>query len=77
MCVRLCIHHIGDWAEKHRYYGPIAYFFESGTANEPEADALLHAMSVDPEMKKRIRYGSHTFADKRVALRLQLADVGA
>jgi hypothetical protein len=76
-CVRLCVHHLGAWADKQKYYGHIAYFFESGATHEAEADGLLRGMGADPEMKRKIRYGSHTFADKRIVLPLQLADVGA
>ncbi|MBZ5557572.1 MAG: DUF3800 domain-containing protein [Acidobacteriia bacterium] len=74
---RHCVHVMGHWADKHHHHGRIAYFFESGAQHQAETNGLLAGIASDAVWSKKLRYGSHTFADKRVVLPLQAADVGA
>jgi hypothetical protein len=76
-CVRLCLQYMGHWADRNRYYGQIAYVFENGHRHQFEAEQLLRTIAADPEAARQIRYGSHRFADKRLVLALQAADVMA
>lgn len=69
----LCVNKVREDIEFSKYGGRIAYFFESGHANASEANKFMnHMASVDPEA---YRYAAHAFADKKIALPLQAADM--
>ncbi len=75
VCANLCLRAIGEWADDHSYYGKIAYFFEAGAKHQRELADLLEKCSKDAKAAKVIRYGSHTFADKKLVQPLQAADL--
>lgn len=72
--LRLCLTNARYWAEqKSGYEGRFAYFFESGCADQSEANRVMcESYQTKPE---RFRFESHTFADKRTVLPLQAADL--
>src|SRR5579863_4180303 len=77
-CTQAVLELIGQWADSKDFTGTIAYFFESGHANQSEANCFLHHIMTAPEHKrlqKFYRYGSHTFANKRDIRPLQAADI--
>jgi hypothetical protein len=75
MCCNWCIHEVGQWAERSGYNGKIAYFFESGHDEQNETNRILARIAIHPELKDAYRYASHTFAEKRLVVPLQAADI--
>jgi len=63
------------WADENKYYGDLAYFFESGATHQGEANNLMTRILSEPELIEEYRYASHTFADKAKLEPLQCADL--
>jgi hypothetical protein len=77
MCLHLCVLFFADWLNQHDQDTPVAYFFESGHADQAEANALM-AKITHPwyaDVKKRFHYTAHAFADKKAMSMLQSADL--
>jgi hypothetical protein len=74
-CAIQCFHRIEVWADKHRYHDPIAYILEGGDNHDGEIYALESLIRKSEARKRRFRYGSLTFADKRQLNPLQAADI--
>ena len=74
-CVNTCLQAVASWADESNYHGDIAYFFESGHRSQSEANGIMDRIFQIPEMRKRYRYSSHTFADKRKVMALQSSDL--
>lgn len=69
----LCVNQIREEIEFTKYNGRVAYFFESGHADATEANKFMnHMAQCNPEPHG---YAAHAFADKRIALPLQAADM--
>ncbi len=73
-CVRDCLRHITNWADKYSGNKPIRYIFESGAEGESEVNAIFQAIKKNEKDKTLLRYGGFSFEDKRPALPLQAAD---
>jgi hypothetical protein len=56
---------IRSWINANNFQGDIAYFFESGHASEPEANALMNRIFKDPQLRASYRYVSHSFVDNK------------
>jgi hypothetical protein len=63
------------WMDEKHDDSRIAYVFESGHQFWSEANALLTAITSNPEHKQQYRYISHTAIDKKDAYGLQAADM--
>ena len=77
-CAQALFQTIAFWADAQKIVEPIAYFFESGHANQPEANRFLNYIMNNPawdDLRKLYRYRSHTFANKRDLRPLQAADI--
>lgn len=73
--VRWCLELVGKWAEENDYTGKIAYFFESGGGAGPAWTSYMNRVSKKHFWRDQFRYGSHTFAEKKLVLPLQAADL--
>lgn len=74
-CVRHCFLAVQSWAKDTEFKGDIAYFFESGHANQGVIDSEMRRSFEDQRLVAGYRYISHTFGDKRKYLPLQSADI--
>lgn len=74
-CVFLAMASVGLWARKRNYSGDIAYFFESGHSQQKDAEKRMWLVKDMADRRQEFRYKSHTFADKRLVLPLQAADL--
>jgi len=72
-----CLAEIGKWADRERFSGEIACYFESGAKDQREANRVLDEISRHPQFSKWYRYGSHGFIGKMKARGLQAADLYA
>jgi len=63
------------WADQNKFDGKIAYFFESGHANQREANQLMNDIFAVPYLRDQYRYVSHSFVDKRQNRPIQAADM--
>ena len=53
----------------------VAYFFESGCAEQPQTNALLNTLFTREDMRKSYRYVAHSFIKKTDSAVLQAADL--
>jgi len=74
-CALVCMQIIGNWADQVKYNGPIAYVFEDGAAHRTELTTSLRDILRDDVNKRRFRFISSTYADKRAFTPLQAADI--
>ena len=63
------------WADDNRFFGEIAYTFESGALHQSEANAFMNKVFKNPQMKKDFRYKKHDFKKKPEVIQLQCADL--
>lgn len=78
LCLMSLVHQVSRFAVANGYDGRLVYFFESGHQSANEANKYLNGIAAHgPEWVNATRYGGHAFADKRVALPLQAADMFA
>ena len=75
LCVHTCLIAVRDWIRKTQYNGKIAYFFESGHCNQPQANRIMNDVFGNPKLRDSYHYSSHTFADKQEVRPLQAADM--
>jgi hypothetical protein len=75
VCAQICLSRIQLWADENGIDGPFAYFFESGHRDQKEANAHMHLVATDANLRAQFRYGSHSFADKKAMRGLQAADM--
>lgn len=66
---------IRNWITRSRFYGEIAYFFESGHDSKGEADALMKRIFANPSLKQGYCYAAHAFVDKVRVRPVQTADI--
>lgn len=75
-CLMTLVNHLGWVASSQGFAGEIRYIFESGHRSQSEANRFLNAIPKHgSRWTEAIRYGGHTFADKRESLPLQAADM--
>lgn len=74
-CTVLAMASVGYWARKSGYTGDVAYFFESGHSQQSDAEKRMRLIDGLADRRSEFRYISHTFADKRLVLPLQAADL--
>jgi hypothetical protein len=74
-CCQWCLHQVGLWADKNSVDDSVKYFFESGHATAERTNAYFNKIRLNEEATKKYRYKSHTFADKKTLLPLQVADI--
>lgn len=75
---QLCLSCIERWCDERQIDADIAYVFEAGHPSQTEASRYLNIIGGDARyihLKKRYRYGSHTFGEKRLILPTQAADL--
>jgi hypothetical protein len=70
-----CMWEIGKWADRNGFNGDVAYFFESGHADEKLTNENLKKIELEPIIQQSCRYRSHTFIDKKKERGLQAADL--
>jgi hypothetical protein len=63
------------WAEKNRFGGRIAYFFEAGHKHQTEANGVMNRIFNDADFRQRYRYASHAFVPKEYNRPVQTADI--
>lgn len=66
---------IRSWTTRNEFEGKISYFFESGHASQPEANALMKRIFDDPALRSEYHYASHSFVDKKCVRPVQSADI--
>ena len=66
---------VRKWADNRNFNGKIAYIFEAGHRDQPEANRMMNDLVKKPLVKALARYGSHTFMGKCDAAPLQSADL--
>ncbi|HKH80902.1 MAG TPA: DUF3800 domain-containing protein [Methylovirgula sp.] len=66
---------IRTWIIRNQFQGEIAYFFEAGHASKPEANALMHRIFSNPQLRAAYRYVGHSFVDKEKVRPVQTADI--
>lgn len=76
-CVFKALFHVEMWADEFKHTEPIAYVFEQGAGYQRELDDMRRWIESNEEIKKRLRWGSFTTADKRLLNPLQAADIHA
>ena len=76
-CCQLSMLMCGRWADQHGYNERIAYIFESGHADQGNADQAIHAIPASPDAIAKCHYHEHVFLDKKENAPLQAADVWA
>jgi hypothetical protein len=74
VAVQMCAGALGHWANRHNYFGSIAYFCEAGQDEQPDANRVFNAMSADDALSRHIRYESHGFGRKGTIRGLEAAD---
>jgi hypothetical protein len=74
-CAHVCLTGVQWWANTSNYFGDIAYFFESGHRSQSEANVIMERIFNIPDLRRKHRYVSHTFADKQKVRPLQAADL--
>lgn len=75
-CLMALVNHFGRVAMAQSFQGSIRYIFESGHQNQNEADRFLRGIEENGnEWVRTVRYGGHSFCDKRNTLPLQAADM--
>jgi uncharacterized protein DUF3800 len=74
-CCYMCLVAVHTWAEDTNFDGEIAYFFEAGHKYQKQANALMHQIAKIPEIRRSMRYASHSFVDKVQARPIQSADI--
>ncbi len=58
---------IRRWANRSKYDGSIAYFFEHGHKHRADAEKFLRWVLKNPEVQARYRYRAHAFVPKETA----------
>jgi hypothetical protein len=76
-CVKLCLGFISIWAQHFNRTEPIAYIIEHGAGYNHEINRSFSEIFANEAMRKYLRLGTLTFADKKAALPLQAADLFA
>lgn len=74
-CALTCMQIIAAWADQVKHDGPIAYVFEDGAVHRTELTSSLRSILKDEVNKRRFRFISLTYADKREFSPLQAADI--
>lgn len=74
-CLSVIINGVSGWAERKKFDGEIAYFFEAGHHSGPEADQLMRKSYSFPEMKEANKYAGHAFIEKAKCPPVQAADL--
>ena len=74
-CVWICLLATRIWVEKHRPLAQIAYFFESGHADQPRANMVMKRIFDHPTLRETYRYSGHAFVPKETSLPTQAAEM--
>jgi len=75
ICALRCAHLIGDWLDTQGTTGDVPYYFEHGDHNKVELHEFFFLGEKQAEIKKRMRYGGHSFPKKGTAHPLEAADL--
>lgn len=75
LCAYSALHSAGIWARKQSEPIQVAYFFEAGSANQAQANRVMHKLFDDPPVADRFRYAGHSFIPKRNSAAIQCADI--
>ena len=70
-----CLNLIKNWADRQGYAGDIAYLFEAGDPDKPDAHRFLDWTMGDKQRQKDYRYAGHSFALKEKVPLLQTGDL--
>ena len=70
-----CMWEVGKWSDRNNFQGEVAYFFESGHADQKWTNQNLKRIDLESFIKSKCRYRSHTFIDKKKERGLQAADL--
>ena len=74
-CMGMIMAGVFNWANKTKFDGEIAYFFEAGHPSQQESNQLMQKTFSLPEMKQEARYGGHAFIEKAKCPPVQAADL--
>lgn len=75
LCVHTCLTAVRGWANKFNFRGSISYVFEAGHKSQGEANGIMTRIFKKPNLRAEHRYAEHVFAEKRIVLPLQAADI--
>jgi len=74
-CAMWCFNEMSLWADRNNFNGSISYFFESGHADQSEANEVMDRAATRPTWFKKFRYGGHAFKPKVELRPLQSGDL--
>ena len=74
-CIWHCLEGVGIWADEAGFDGSTSYFFEGGHKSQSEANRIMSLAFGEGEARKKFRYSSHSFVDKKKVPGVQAADL--
>jgi Protein of unknown function (DUF3800) len=74
-CCFMCLIGVAAWAEKTKFKGDVAYFFEAGHASQKQTNELMNHIATLPSMRRDFHYVSHAFVNKAKVRPVQAADI--
>jgi|ERR1017187_1254230 hypothetical protein len=75
LCAHMCLTGVRNWADRVSFNGAVRYVFEAGHKSQGEANGIMNRIFKSPKLRSEHRYAEHSFADKKLVLPLQAADI--
>ena len=74
-CCWMSLVGVRAWADRVKFNGKIAYFFEAGHRHQTSANAVMNYIFKQSNFRDNYRYGTHAFVPKESNRPVQTADI--